>query len=858
MGELSRRDRTWAVGIGLLTLALFVVTLRPGVGGPEDSPKFQFVGRVLGTAHSPGYPLYVVLTYLFGWLPGATLAYRINLFSALLAAIACTGAFVIGRQLGASRSAAAIMTLGLATGMGFWRNAIVAEVYSLAAALVAIVIALLLWWDRSHRRSHLYAACAVFAAGLGNHLISLGLLPAALAFGITRDRSVLRFRTLAVAIVIAAAGIGQYAFIVLRTVQGAPHLQARATTVTGVFDVLTAKTEAVDRFQFTIGELFTIRVPTVAAAIQREMGVAAAMLMAIPIVLALRHRRADLALVGFAAVGMLAMIVNIRGDDAGFVVPVMVLLWPLAACGLTWLVTASRRFGRGAPAVVTIAALLLPASNAMANLAELDPYRRTDDVQGLQALYKYLPANAAVVSEDFWHGHVLRYFHFSGEFDPDPNPRVIGIDPGAIRTAAADGLEVYAFQGVLPWLEAWGMEFREASLPRPSVGSWIRELPSGTTVAVATAGRPLPVEWLAENDRVTKGRPASFGTMAWTVGRAGARVDQNDRQSASEISDAASNYLLRLKSDDSGAHISSGDDWLASVDRGLVLVTVSPEGILGQRWEFSDREPLGVPPARAVFVFWGEIPCVTLPAGEAVNVSGVLRDGGLIGALEHDGEAAIELRVAGGDAGRLWPRTIQGRGRTALESIGRDTHRLLVQRLRRDRQVFSLTIDSPATGATARLEPGGEFSGIRVCHASPPWLPETGSLDVGPSENRRFAGGWHDAERPGVMWFRWSEKTSTLVLPLLTRSAARLLLRLRAAHAGGTNLRVVANGRESGTCALPAGQWTECRIDVPESYLQAGVNRVTLIADTAVTPGPGDPRELAFAMKQSLIRLGTP
>ena len=240
MGELSRRDRAWTVATGLLTLALFIVTLRLGVGGPEDSPKFQFVGRVLGTAHSPGYPLYVVLTYLFGWLPIGTLAFRINLFSALTAAIACTAAFVIARQLGASRSASAIATLGLATGAGFWHNAIVAEVYSLAAALVAIVVALLLWWDRSHRRALLYAACAVFAAGLGNHLISLGLLPASLAFGIWRDRSVLTFRTLAVAIAIAAAGIGQYAFIVLRTVQGAPHLQARATTIGGVFDVMTA------------------------------------------------------------------------------------------------------------------------------------------------------------------------------------------------------------------------------------------------------------------------------------------------------------------------------------------------------------------------------------------------------------------------------------------------------------------------------------------------------------------------------------------------------------------------------------------------------------------------------------------
>ena len=856
-GGPGRRDRAWAAGIGLLTLALFVVTLRDGVGGPEDSPKFQFVGRVLGTAHSPGYPLYVVLTYVFGWLPVGTLAYRINLFSAVTAAMACAGAFVIARQLGASRPASAIATLGLATGAGFWHNAIVAEVYSLAAALVAIVVALLLWWDSSRRRAHLYAACAVFAAGLGNHLISLGLLPASLAFGIMRDRSVLRFRTLAVATAIAAIGIGQYAFVMLRTFQGAEHLQARATTLAGLFDVLTAKTEAVDRFRFNISQLFFNRLPAVTGAIENEMGIAAVLLIALAIGLAVRHRRADIAFVGFAAAGMLALIMNLRGDDAGFVVPVMVLLWPLAACGLTWLIAASRRFGRAAPAALTIAALVMPASRAIANRAEIDFYRSTEDVRGLRALYGYLPANAAVVAEDFWYGHVLRYFHFSGEFNPDPNPRVIGNDPSAVRQAAADGLDVYAFQPAVPWFEAWGLQFREAPLPRSSVASWLRELPSGTTVAVASAGRPLPVEWLADT-RVITGRPAGFGTMVWTVGRSGARAEQNDLQAAAEISDAANKYLLRVKADDSGARIWAGDDWLASVDRGLALVTVSPDGVLGQRWEFSDREPLGVPLAQAVFVYSGEIPCVTLPAGETVDVSGILRDGGLIGGLEHDGEAAIDVRVEGGVASRLWPRTIQGRGRTALERVDKDTYRLLVQRVRRDRQVFALTMDSPATAVTARLAPGGEFSAIRVCQASPPWLPETGSLAVGPSENRRFAGGWHDAERPGLMWFRWSEKTSTLLLPLQTRSAARLLLRLRPAHADGATVRVTANGQDSGTCALAGGRWSDCQIEIAESQLQAGVNRVTLTSDTAVTPGAADPRELAFAIQQSVIRLETP
>ena len=714
----------------------------------------------------------------------------------------------IARQLGASRLASAIATLGLATGAGFWHNAIVAEVYSLAAALVAIVVALLLWWDRSRRRAHLYAACAVFAAGLGNHLISLGLLPASLAFGIWRDRSVLSFRTLAVAIAIAAAGIGQYAFIVLRTVQGAPHLQARATTIGGVFDVLTAETEAVDRFRFSISQLVLNRLPAVASAIQNEMGIVAVVLMAISIVLAIRHRRVDFAFVAGAAAGMLALIMNLRGDDVGFIVPVLVLLWPLAACGLTWLIAASRRFGRAAPAALTIAALLMPASNAIANRAEIETYRSPDDVRGLQALYGYLPANAAVVAADFWDGHVLRYFHFSGEYDPDPNPRVIGNDPFDVRKAVADGLEVYAFQSAVPWLEAWGLEFREATLPRPSIASWIATLPRGTTVAVATAGRPLPLEWLADNARLAAGRPATFGTMAWTVGRTGAHVDQNDSQSVAETTDLAHNFLLRLKSDDSGARIASGDDWLASVDRGLVLVTVSPDGVLGQRWRLSDREPLDVPTVPAVFVYSGEIPCVMLPAGEAVDLSGILRDGALLGTLEHDGEAAIDVRVETSDAARLWPRTIQGRGRTRIEAINTDTHRLLVERRRRDRQVFTLTIDSPATGVTARLRPGGEFSAIRVCQALPPWLPETGSLGVGPSENRRFASGWHDPERPGLLWFRWSEKTSTLVLPLQARSAARLLLRLRAAHAGGANIRVAANGRDRGTCALAGGNGT--------------------------------------------------
>ena len=114
----SRRDVTLATLVAVVTLAFFVITLRPDVGGTEDSPKFQFVGRALGTAHSPGYPFYVMATYAFGRLPIGTLAYRINLFSAVCGALACACIFLTGRRLGVTRllSGAAAVTLLLHTG----------------------------------------------------------------------------------------------------------------------------------------------------------------------------------------------------------------------------------------------------------------------------------------------------------------------------------------------------------------------------------------------------------------------------------------------------------------------------------------------------------------------------------------------------------------------------------------------------------------------------------------------------------------------------------------------------------------------------------------------------------------------
>ena len=68
----------------------YLSTLLPGIGYSGDTIKFQYLGKVLGIPHAPGYPLYLVLNHLFvSFFPFGSLAYKVNLLSAIYALGAC-------------------------------------------------------------------------------------------------------------------------------------------------------------------------------------------------------------------------------------------------------------------------------------------------------------------------------------------------------------------------------------------------------------------------------------------------------------------------------------------------------------------------------------------------------------------------------------------------------------------------------------------------------------------------------------------------------------------------------------------------------------------------------------------------
>ncbi|HEX8683085.1 MAG TPA: DUF2723 domain-containing protein, partial [Ardenticatenaceae bacterium] len=179
--------RVGALLVAVVAFVLYVATLVPGpLGG--DSGEFQYMPRVLGLPHPTGFPLYLLLGWLWSWLPLGTLAFRMNLFSALCAALAVGLLVVVGREQGFRRVAALGGALALALAPGFWRYAAVAEVYTLHALL--LVGALFGWLRWSAARSGgepgqwRWLWVAAFATGLGltNHPTFAFVVPAAILF----------------------------------------------------------------------------------------------------------------------------------------------------------------------------------------------------------------------------------------------------------------------------------------------------------------------------------------------------------------------------------------------------------------------------------------------------------------------------------------------------------------------------------------------------------------------------------------------------------------------------------------------------------------------------------------------------
>ena len=479
----SETDRVLAVAIPALVALWVVINAWPGlmpVVGFWDTGEFQAVLPIMGTAHPTGYPTYVLL----GWVGNLLLtpigepAYRVSALSLIAVAIAAAATVALVRRLTGSTIVAAAAGIGLATTSLVWQNATRADPHPIHLAFVAVLLLALVRWadgardglDRRATDRRLVLAAVVFGLAVGNHSLTLLLVPPIALYVLAVEPGILRRPRLIAASLGAAALTIVLVFLELPIRGGlipAPLIYGSPATWDGFWYIALA-----EQFRGSLGDVFGAFPDKLADIAERATTWFGPLLLAIPlafIVSAIRQPRLTL-LTGSAMV--ITLLFNQSYSNAEieryYLGPVLwVWLWlaifaaevaaiairflaaRLAAPPSGWL----RRAEVAAAAIVAVV-LLVPA------ITDLDARRREANRSGtiqaqlwLDETLPVLEPNAVIVS--WWSTSTPLWYAQKVEgrrpdiFIVDDRTmldRNLGRAPDVIRTFLAEGRPIYAIR----------------------------------------------------------------------------------------------------------------------------------------------------------------------------------------------------------------------------------------------------------------------------------------------------------------------------------------------------------------------------------------------------------------------------
>jgi hypothetical protein len=881
---VSRRHRKPPDGLvaGLVFLilgAIYVATLLPGLGGTEDTPKFQYVGAALGTPHDPGYPLYMIACWVFSKLPVGTLAYRINLLSACWGALAGAFVYLAQRRLAVPRVLAVCLALGLGLGRAFWEHSTFAEAYTQVSALTAAAFLALLVWDEDGRERWLYAAVAAVCLAFGTHLIIVGMVPVFAWFVLSRYRWRIPLRVLAAIALLVLLGLAQYGYVWIRTVQHARYLEASATSVEELVETLRGAQFDDQTFKDPILVLIRTRVPGVAAAAMADMGALAALGLAAGLVSLWRTRRRAAALLAFGAIGP-AILLAMLGDVAtqGILLPALMPCWILAGAGFGWLWGRARSLDlhpvarRTALAAALVLAAAVPAGQAWQNFDASNSRYDTYYTEYLGALFETLPGRAAFVDEGYTFPHMIEYQAYATQ--RSGVSRSIPPDPDLIATLLEDGTAVYALKYGLASIDG-RVRVRPVTLSAQPLDERLRWLRDGTVVVIAGYANRWPdLGRLALGERAPRvGRwivvaVKGSGAVLVTTPRFEEVFTFRAGDPLGSTGQAAP-VALRIEMRGGLTSIAVDGQILVATDGGLAVAEVGVNGVASYelRRETLFKAPLdmtGQPLYRVVGVT-PEDSCTALPNGAWRPLANPGLDARLVGRLDRRGpfDALWTLYLAGdeplpvsfGDMPAPVPPDLTVEPFTPLQDAGPLRERLTADGLATAPELLSspavsrLTVRSHggATEGVVRLNLGGlparGWGRVAIVDARPPrvslcdgavepLVPDTvteqAPVYLGPGGNWFFGAGWHNPDPvPAGYQRRTDGARATLLLPVERPAAITLRMSIEPLD-GARAVAVTLNGRRLPEQPLTAGSWNDVAWPVGADGWRVPVNELAI------------------------------
>lgn len=209
------------LAISLTAFLFYLLTLAPTVLWGDDAyfQRTAYEGTL--AADGGGHWLWFQLARLFVHFPFGNVAYRVNLLSAVAAALTLFVLYHAASALKLSPLAATVSTLSLAVAHTFWMHAVRAEVYTIFTLWLALEIWL---WAKWSPENVWPIGCAVALLGFGllSHQMAILLLPP-LALLMWHQRKWLTPRQWLLLVTLAALGLVPFFWIINHQI-GAPTL----------------------------------------------------------------------------------------------------------------------------------------------------------------------------------------------------------------------------------------------------------------------------------------------------------------------------------------------------------------------------------------------------------------------------------------------------------------------------------------------------------------------------------------------------------------------------------------------------------------------------------------------------------
>lgn len=219
----------------IIPFALYMATLAPSVTF-FDSGEFLTAAASVGSAHSPGYPLFLMYAKPFTFLPLGNIAFRINVATAVSSSIACLVVYVLTTYLLKKETLLdndrfncfAVKLAGLAAALTFsvtprlWLQSNHDKPYPLLAFITAVIFYLLLKWRDNYingidRPSYIYVSTFLAGLAMAVHQTVVLLLPAwFLMIMFTDWRVIKRARDIILSIAFAMLGFSIHLYLPLR------------------------------------------------------------------------------------------------------------------------------------------------------------------------------------------------------------------------------------------------------------------------------------------------------------------------------------------------------------------------------------------------------------------------------------------------------------------------------------------------------------------------------------------------------------------------------------------------------------------------------------------------------------------